>query len=124
VFAQNAGKPTDPKIAHIAYTAGKIDIEAAQQALSKSQNKEVREFANCELRGCLHGLGAVDDGMNHIVFDKYQSTTGLSGTFAATLCEPVYITSTTARRRDQSQLRGDLIARRSRVWIIRGARLS
>ena len=44
-FAQNAGKPTDPQIAHIAYTAGQIDIEAAQQALSKSQNKDVREFA-------------------------------------------------------------------------------
>lgn len=45
-FAQNAGKPTDPQIAHIAYTAGQIDIEAAQQALNKSQNKDVREFAN------------------------------------------------------------------------------
>jgi len=45
-FAQNAGKPTDPQIAHIAYTAGQIDIEAAQQALNKSQNKGVREFAN------------------------------------------------------------------------------
>jgi putative membrane protein len=44
-FAQNAGKPTDPQIAHIAYTAGQIDIEAAQQALNKSQNKDVREFA-------------------------------------------------------------------------------
>jgi putative membrane protein len=43
-FAQNA-KPTDPQIAHIAYTAGQIDIEAAQQALNKSQNKDVREFA-------------------------------------------------------------------------------
>jgi len=44
--AQNTGKPTDPQIAHIAYTAGQIDIEAAQQALSKTQNKDVREFAN------------------------------------------------------------------------------
>jgi putative membrane protein len=44
-FAQNAGKPTDPQIAHIAYTAGQIDIEAAQLALNKSQNKDVREFA-------------------------------------------------------------------------------
>ena len=42
-FAQ--GKPTDPQIAHIAYTAGQIDIEAAQQALQKSQNKDVRAFA-------------------------------------------------------------------------------
>jgi putative membrane protein len=29
--AQDA-KPTDPQIAHIAYTAGQIDIEAAKQA--------------------------------------------------------------------------------------------
>jgi putative membrane protein len=38
-------KPTDPQIAHIAYTAGQIDIEAAQQALQKSQNNDVRAFA-------------------------------------------------------------------------------
>src|SRR5215468_6052463 len=44
-FAQNAGKPTDPQIAHIAYTAGQIDIAAAQQALNKSKNKDVRAFA-------------------------------------------------------------------------------
>jgi len=46
VLAQGAGKPADPQIAHIAYTAGEIDIEAAQQALSKSQNKDVRAFAS------------------------------------------------------------------------------
>ena len=44
-FAQNAGKPNDAQIAHIAYTAGQIDIKAAQQALTKSKNKDVREFA-------------------------------------------------------------------------------
>jgi putative membrane protein len=42
--AQGA-KPTDPQIAHIAYTAGQLDIEAAQQALQKSKTKEVRDFA-------------------------------------------------------------------------------
>jgi putative membrane protein len=42
--AQDA-KSTDPQIAHIAYTAGQIDIEAAKQALKKSKNKEVRAFA-------------------------------------------------------------------------------
>lgn len=45
VAAQNA-KLTDPQIAHIAYTAGSIDIQQAQQALQKSQNAQVREFAN------------------------------------------------------------------------------
>jgi putative membrane protein len=42
-FAQ--GKPTDPQIAHIAYTAGLLDIEAAQQAMQKSKSKDVRDFA-------------------------------------------------------------------------------
>jgi predicted outer membrane protein len=40
----NETKPTDPQIAHIAYTAGEIDIKAAKQALAKSRNKEVRAF--------------------------------------------------------------------------------
>ena len=40
-----ADKPTDPQIAHIAYTAGLIDIEAGKQAVDKSQNKDVRAFA-------------------------------------------------------------------------------
>jgi putative membrane protein len=44
-LAQGASKPTDPQIAHIAYTAGVLDIEAAKQALSKSKNKDVRAFA-------------------------------------------------------------------------------
>ena len=48
-FAQGA-KPTDPQIAHIAYTAGQLDIEAAKQALEKSKNKEVRAFAQDMVR--------------------------------------------------------------------------
>ena len=44
-FAQNPPKPTDPQIAHIAYTAGVLDIEASKQALAKSKNKDVRAFA-------------------------------------------------------------------------------
>ena len=43
--AQGGAKPTDPQIAHIAYTAGQLDIDAAKQALQKSKNKEVRAFA-------------------------------------------------------------------------------
>jgi putative membrane protein len=43
-LAQSA-KPTDAQIAHIAYTAGVLDIDAAKQALKKSKNKEVRAFA-------------------------------------------------------------------------------
>ncbi|ESY66409.1 MULTISPECIES: DUF4142 domain-containing protein [Mesorhizobium] len=44
--ARAADKPTDPQIAHIAYTAGVLDIEAAKQAIKKSKNKEVLDFAN------------------------------------------------------------------------------
>jgi putative membrane protein len=40
-----SSKPTDPQIAHIAYTAGQLDIDAAKQALAKSKNKDVRSFA-------------------------------------------------------------------------------
>ena len=49
-YAQGAAKPTDPQIAHIAYTAGQLDIEAAKQALRKSKNKEVRVFATDMVR--------------------------------------------------------------------------
>jgi len=49
-FAQGTAKLTDPQIAHIAYTAGQLDIAAAKQALKKSKNKEVRAFANDMVR--------------------------------------------------------------------------
>lgn len=44
--AASAGGPTDPQIAHVAYTAGNIDIAAAKQALARSHNKAVRAFAS------------------------------------------------------------------------------
>ncbi|TIO74675.1 MAG: DUF4142 domain-containing protein [Mesorhizobium sp.] len=44
-LAEAAEKPTDPQIAHIAYTAGTIDIEAAKLAIKKSKTKEVVDFA-------------------------------------------------------------------------------
>ncbi|MBI2262017.1 MAG: DUF4142 domain-containing protein [Caulobacterales bacterium] len=47
--AQDAG-PTDAQIAHIAYTAGQLDVAAAQQALEKSTNAEVRAFAELMAR--------------------------------------------------------------------------
>lgn len=49
-FAAAADKPTDPQIAHIAYTAGVVDIEAAKQAVEKSKNPDVVAFANDMLR--------------------------------------------------------------------------
>ena len=44
-FSAAADAPTDPQIAHIAYTAGQIDITAAEQALRKSTNAAVIDFA-------------------------------------------------------------------------------
>ena len=48
-LAQGA-KPTDPQIAHIAYTAGVIDIAAAKQAIEKAGNKDVKAFAQDMVR--------------------------------------------------------------------------
>ncbi|TWA94522.1 DUF4142 domain-containing protein [Bradyrhizobium stylosanthis] len=45
-----ADKPTDPQIAHIAYTAGVIDINAAKQAQKKATSKGVKAFAEDMLR--------------------------------------------------------------------------
>jgi putative membrane protein len=46
----HGAKPNDAQIAHIAYTAGQIDVDAAQLALKRSKNKEVRAFAEDMLR--------------------------------------------------------------------------
>jgi putative membrane protein len=48
-LAQGA-KPTDPQIAHIAYTAGVIDVAAAKQALTKTGNKDIKAFAEDMVR--------------------------------------------------------------------------
>ena len=48
--AQQGAKPNDAQIAHIAYTAGNIDVAAAQQALKKSKNKQIRAFAQDMVR--------------------------------------------------------------------------
>ena len=45
-----AAAPTDPQIAHIAYTAGNIDIAAAKQALKVSKNAMARDFAQQMVR--------------------------------------------------------------------------
>lgn len=48
-LAEDAG-PTDAQIAHIAYTAGQLDVEAAKQALAKSRDADVRAFAESMVR--------------------------------------------------------------------------
>src|SRR5215831_16113685 len=44
-FAKEEAKINDAQIAHIAYTAGQIDIAAGKQALAKSQDPMIRMFA-------------------------------------------------------------------------------
>jgi putative membrane protein len=48
--AAQDNKLTDAQIAHIAYTAGQIDIQAAQLALKKSKSKDVIAFAKSMAR--------------------------------------------------------------------------
>jgi len=48
--ANAADKLTDPQIAHIAYTAGELDIKAAEQALKKTHNANVKAFAEDMVR--------------------------------------------------------------------------
>jgi putative membrane protein len=45
-----ATAPNDAQIAHIAYTAGQIDIDAGHQALERSHNADVRAFAQTMVR--------------------------------------------------------------------------
>jgi putative membrane protein len=42
--------PSDAEIAHIAYTAGALDVAAAKQAIAKAQSEEVRAFAQTMIR--------------------------------------------------------------------------
>ncbi len=46
----SAQAPNDAQIAHIAYTAGSIDVEAGRQALQISHNAAVRAFAETMVR--------------------------------------------------------------------------
>lgn len=48
--AAPAPAPNDAQIAHIAYTAGQIDIAAGKQALAKSKTPAVRSFAEQMVR--------------------------------------------------------------------------
>jgi putative membrane protein len=49
-MAQSTAKLTDPQIADIAYTAGQIDIAAANLALKKTHTQAVRYFAEEMIR--------------------------------------------------------------------------
>ena len=46
----HAQTPNDGQIAHIAYSAGEIDVAAGRQALQRSRNRAVRAFAQTMVR--------------------------------------------------------------------------
>jgi putative membrane protein len=50
LLADDGAHPTDAEIAHIAYTAGVLDVAAGKQALAKSHDKAVRAFAETMVR--------------------------------------------------------------------------
>ena len=82
-----AARPTDPQIAHIAYTAGAIDVAAGKQALARSHNKDVRSFAAEMVRD----HSAVNDKALalvkklHVTPEANPTSAGLSKQAAATL---------------------------------------
>lgn len=49
-IAKDRPQVSDAQIAHIAHTAGRIDIAAARQTVDKSSNREVRAFADTMVR--------------------------------------------------------------------------
>ena len=50
LLADDGAHPTDAEIAHIAYTAGVLDVAAGKQALAKSHDQAVRAFAETMVR--------------------------------------------------------------------------
>ena len=82
-----AAGPTDPQIAHIAYTAGNIDIAAAKQALAKSHNKAVRSFAQEMVRDhkAVNDKAVALVKKLHVTPEDNATSAGLSKAAAATL---------------------------------------
>jgi len=62
--AQGGGAPTDPQIVGIVTAADKIDINYAKLALSKTRNKQIRDFAqqmitdHSSVQNSVNGLAA------------------------------------------------------------------
>lgn len=90
-----ADGPSDAQIAHIAYTAGQLDLAAGKQALAKSRNKGVRDFAQTMVRdhaavneqalALLKKLGvapeanATSEALTRQAEEKARRLSGLSG---------------------------------------------
>jgi putative membrane protein len=82
-----ATAPTDPQIAHIAYTAGNIDIAAGKQALARSHNNAVRAFAREMVRDHQAvNVKALDLVKKlHVTPEANSTSAGLSKQASATL---------------------------------------
>ncbi|HEX5182144.1 MAG TPA: DUF4142 domain-containing protein [Allosphingosinicella sp.] len=77
----------DAQIAHIAYTAGQIDIAAGKQALARSHNKAVRAFAEEMVRdhGAVNKQALALVTKLHVTPQDNPTSQGLSRQAAATL---------------------------------------
>jgi putative membrane protein len=84
-----ATSPTDPQIAHIAYTAGNLDIAAARQALARSKNKAVRGFAQEMVRDhqAVNAKALALVKKLHVTPESNATSTGLTKQADATLAK-------------------------------------
>jgi putative membrane protein len=82
-----AQAPNDAQIAHIAYTAGQIDVAAARQALARSHNRQVRAFAQTMVRDheAVNRQPVAWVTRLHVTPAANPTSTALSGQAAATL---------------------------------------
>lgn len=82
-----ADAPTDPQIAHIAYTAGTIDIAAGKQALARSHNRTIRSFAQEMIRdhAAVNAKALALVKKLHVTPQANPTSTGLQKDATATL---------------------------------------
>jgi putative membrane protein len=82
-----AQAPTDAQIAHIAYTAGQIDVAAGRQALQRSRNPQVRAFARTMVRDheAVNRQAVALVTRLHVTPAANPTSTALSGQAATTL---------------------------------------
>lgn len=82
-----AQAPNDAQIAHIAYTAGQIDVAAARQALQRSRNAGVRAFARTMVRDheAVNRQAVALVTRLHVTPEANSTSTALGNQAAATL---------------------------------------
>lgn len=82
-----AQAPSDAQIAHIAYTAGQIDVAAGRQALQRSHNSQVRAFAQTMVRdhAAVNRQAVALVTRLHVTPQANPTSAALSGQAAATL---------------------------------------